>query len=183
MVMARKAKVIGLDEAIDELFKNYEGALITAMKYASEIAQDDIDFKAKSCLYEYYENFQPGKGEPNIYERTGRLENAFVPYMKVGRLKSGRVGAIVGMGYDPSKLDGVYSGSAKWTPVDGWWVLDNYLNGIHPTTDGSFLPGAEYIPIVDAISPTTKMVKYLEDYTKTFNNNVLVSFAKQLIGR
>ena len=180
--MARKAKVIGLDEAIDELFKNYEDALTTAMKYASKIAQDDIEFKAKSCLYEYYDNFQPGKGEPNIYERTDSLVNSFIPYMNVKSVGNG-VESSVGMGYDPSRLDGVYSGSAKWTPVDGWWVLDNYLNGIHPTTDGSFLPGAEYIPVVDMISPTTKMEEYLENYNKTFSNNVLVSFSKQMLRR
>lgn len=172
-----KAKVRNLDKAIDKLFKDYEIALTKAMTYASEIARDDIDFKAKSCLYEYYDNY-----EPNIYERTGYLENAFVPYMNVGRVGEG-IEASVGMGYDASRLDGVYSGSAKWTPVDGSWVLDNYLKGIHPTTDGSFLPGAEYIPIYDEISPDTKMEEYLNNYTKTFNNNVLVSFVKQLTRR
>lgn len=177
-----KAKVRGLDKAIDELFKNYEGALIKAMTYASEIARDDIDFKAKSCLYEYYWNFQPETHEPNVYDRTGRLENSFVPYMNIGRVGEG-IEASVGMGYDASRLDGVYSGSAKWTPVDGSWVLDNYLKGIHPTTDGSFLPGAEYIPIYDSISPDTKMEEYLNNYTTTFNNNVLVSFVKQLTRR
>ncbi len=180
--MARKGKVRGLDEAINELFKDYEGALTEAMKYASEIAQDDIDFKAKSCLYEYYENFQPGKGEPNIYERTDSLVNSFVPYMGVKRVGN-NIEASVGMGYHPSVLDGVYSGSIKWTSVDGWWVLNNYLQGIHPTTDGSPLPGAEYFPVYDPISPDTKMEKYLNDYTKTFNNNVLASFAKQLMRR
>ena len=178
--MARKAKIRGLDEAIDELFKNYEGALTTAMSYASEIAKDDIEFKAKSCLYEYYENFQPGIGEPNIYNRTGHLEDSFIPYMGVKRVSEG-IEASVGMSYHPSALDGVYNGSAKWTPVDGWWVLNNYLMGIHPTTDGSFLPGAEYIPVYDSVSPDTKMEKYLNDYVKTFNNNVLVSFTKQLM--
>jgi hypothetical protein len=180
--MARKAKVRGLDEAIDELFKNYEGALTEAMKYASEIAKNDIDFKAKSCLYEYYDNFQPGEGEPNIYERTGHLEDAFIPYMNI-ECAGNNVEASVGMGYWAFMLDGVYSGSNNWTPVDGSWVLDNYLKGIHPTTDGSSYPGAPYIPVFDLVSPDTKMEKYLNDYTKTFNNNVLISFAKQLTRR
>ena len=174
-----KATVRNLDKAIDKLFKDYEIALTKAMRYSSEIAREDINFKAKWCLYEYYENY-----EPSVYERTGRLEDAFVPYMKVGRLKGGAgIGAVVGMGYDASKLEGVYSGSQKWTPVDGSWVLENYLQGIHPTTDGSILPGAEYIPIYDSVSPDTKMEKYLNDYVKTFNENVLVSFAKQLMRR
>jgi hypothetical protein len=182
MVMARKAKVRGLDEAINELFKNYEDALIEAMRYASKIAKDDIDFKAKSCLYEYYDNY-----EPTVYDRTDSLINSFVPYMKLERVGKDNVvmgvRASVGMGYDASRLDGVYNGSQKWTPVDGSWVLENYLQGIHPTTDGSFLPGAEYIPIYDSVSPDTKMEEYLNNYTKTFNNNVLISFAKQLTRR
>ncbi len=177
-----KAKVRGLDEAIDELFKDYEGALIKAMKYASIIAKDDIEFKAKSCLYEYYENFQPGKGDPNVYERTDSLINSFIPYMNIEHVGNG-IEASVGMGYWPFMLDGVYHGSKNWTPVDGGWVLNNYLMGIHPTTDGSTYQGAPYFEVIDAVSPTTKMEKYLEDYTKTFNKNVLISFVKQISGR
>lgn len=177
--MAR-TKVKGLDEAIDELFKDYEGALTKAMKYASKIAKKDIEEKAINCLEQYYENFQPGKGEPNVYHRTENLINSFIPYMRVRTAKGKAVGAEVGMGYWPIMLDGVYSGSKNWTPVDSDWVLDNYLKGIHPTTDGSTFPGAPYIPILDSVSPETKMEKFLENYRKTFDNNVLVYFAQQL---
>ena len=172
-----KAEVRGLNEAIDEIFKNYEKALTKAMKYAAEIAKDDIEFKAKSCLWEYYDNF-----EPDVYERTGRLENAFIPYMDVKRVGD-EIIASAGMGYYSLMLEQIYSGSQKWTPVDGAWVLDNYLKGIHPVTDGSPLPGAQYFEVYDMVSPTEKMETYLKDYTKTFNNNVLISFAKQVTGR
>ena len=177
-----KAKVRGLDEAIDEVFKNYEKALTKAMKYAAEKARDDIEFKAKSCLWEYYWNFQPTTHEPNIYERTGQLENAFVPYMSVKRVGDSIV-VSAGMGYDSTKLDGIYYGSKKWRPVDGSWVLNNYLKGIHPTTDGSSEPGAPYFAVVDEVSPETKMKTYLDDYIKTFNKNVFDSFFNQIMGR
>ena len=180
--MARKAKVRGLDEAIDELFKNYDVALMEAMTYASEEAKYDIKFQAESCLYEYYANFQPGTGEPNRYERTGNLINAFVPYMDVKHINTG-IEASVGMGYWDFMLDGVYGGSKKWTPTDSSWVLDNYLKGIHPTTDGSTYEGAPYFEVVDQMSPTDKMGKFLENYVKTFNNNVLISFVKQITRR
>lgn len=180
--MARQTKVRNLDKAIDKLFKNYENALTDAMKYASEIAKDDIDFKAKSCLYEYYDNFQPGKGEPNIYGRTDSLVSSFIPYMNVSRVGN-NVEASVGMGYWDFMLDGVYTGSQQWNPVEGSWVLDNYLKGIHPTTDGSTYKGAPYFEVVDPKSPTEKMESYLEDYVKTFNTNVLASFVKQLTRR
>lgn len=179
-----KAKVRGINEAIDEVFKDYKGALIKAMNDASEIAKDDIEWKAKSCLYEYYENFQPSTGEPNWYERTDSLVNSFIPYMRVGMHKNKtHILASVGMGYWPFMLDGVYSGSNQWTPVNGEWVLENYLKGIHPTTDGSSYVGAPYLPVFDSVSPEEKMEKYLQEYTETFRNNVLLSFVKQTTRR
>ena len=179
-----KAKVKGINEAIDEVFKDYKNALTKAMKDASKIAKDDIAFKAKSCLYEYYENFQPGIGEPNWYERTDSLVNSFVPYMRVGAAKNkSYILASVGMGYWPFMLDGVYSGSNQWNPVDGEWVLENYLKGIHPTTDGSSYIGAPYLPVFDSVSPEEKMEKYLQEYVGTFRDNVLLSFVKQITRR
>lgn len=173
--MARK-KVRGLDEALDELFTDYKRSLIRAMRYATRRARDDIEWKAKSCLYEYYYNY-----DPSSYDRWGHLENALIPYMRLGTIATGHVRAEVGMGYWPLMLDGVYNdGSDQWRPVDGWWVLDNYLKGIHPATDGGVYPGAPYLPVVDSQSPTDKMEKYLEEYTKTFNNNIVIAFAKQL---
>ena len=182
--MARKAKVRGINEAINEVFNDYKRALGRAMQDASKIAKDDIEFKAKSCLYEYYENFQPGVGEPNWYERTDSLVNSFVPYMHIGVAKSRPyIRASVGMGYWPFMLDGVYSGSNQWNPVDGEWVLENYLKGIHPTTDGSSYIGAPYLPVYDLVSPEKKMETYLQEYVETFRNNVLLSFVKQITRR
>lgn len=180
--MARRAKIRGINEAIDELFEDYRGALIKAMKEATAEAKDDIEYKAKSCLYEYYWNFQPATHEPNWYDRTGALETAFIPYMTLRGNKK-IIEASVGMGYWPFMLDGVYSGSNQWNPVEGEWVLENYLQGIHPTTDGSSHIGAPYIPVFDSESPTQKMEKYLEEYKETFHNNVLLSFVRQITRR
>lgn len=162
--------------ALDSVFAQYRRSLRKATKYASEIAQDEIEFKAKSCLYEYYDNF-----EPNIYKRTDTLVSAFVPYTDL-KLTKAKMKVSVGMGYDSSKLENMYFGSEKWSPVQGAWVLDNYLNGIHPTTDGSYV-NAEYIPIYDGISPTEKMEGFLKEYIKTFSENILVSFVRQATGQ
>ncbi len=176
-----KAKVRGLEDEINRVFSRYKSNLKKAMQEAADEAEFDIRFKAESCLYQYYENFQPGVGEPNIYERTNTLINAFVPYNNVVS-ENNSIVASVGMGYDPSKLEGVYYGSAKWSPVDGSWVLANYLAGIHPTTDGEVIPGAaQYIEIYDLVSPDEKMEAFLNEYVKTFNNNVLKSFANKVI--
>lgn len=178
-----KAKILNLDKAIDKLFKDYEVALTKAMTYASITARDDIDFEAKSCLYDYYDYY-----EPKIYERTGRLENAFVPYMNIKSVDDG-VETSVGMGYDASRLDGFYYSEAskktEFNPVNSEWILANYLAGIHPTTNGYpwFAEELKYIQKEDPVSPDEKMEQFLNNYTKTFNENVLVSFAKQLTRR
>ena len=174
--MARGAK--GLDEAIDELFQNYEKALTEAMEYASKIAQDDIEFEAKSCLYQYYDNYSP-----NWYDRTGQLENSFVPYIELSH-GSDSVMASVGMGYDSSRLEGVYysNGVEAYQPFPGSKVLSNYLAGIHPGTNGYpiWADTLEDRSVKDASSPDSKMESYLNQYVKTFNTNVLKSFAQQL---
>lgn len=175
--MARR-KVRGLDEALNELFANYEQSLTEAMKYAAKEAKEEIKLEAESCLEDYYLTYRP-----TSYDRTDNLYDAFIPYMNVRKVGNGIV-ADVGMGYWPMMLDGVYKdGSNQWRPVEGEWVLENYLNGIHPTTDGSTYVGAPYIPVKDDKSPNEKMREYLEAYGNTFNDNLLVSFAKQIAGR
>lgn len=183
--MARKSKTRGLDKALDELFANYEASLIEAMKYAAKEARADIKLEVESCLGQYYSNY-----DPTSYDRTRSLFDAFelgafVPYKNVRRNGSNIV-ADAGVGYWPMMLDGLYTdGSNQWRPVDGWWILDNYLKGIHPATDGSSYIGAPYTPHFDgeSESPNYKMKKYLEEYGKTFNNNLLESFAKQITRR
>lgn len=175
-----KGKVRGLDEALNELFANYEKSLTEAMKYAAKEAKREIKLEAESCLEQYYLNY-----EPTSYRRTENLLDAFRPYMDVRKVGS-QIIADAGMGYWPIMLEGAYNdGSNQWRPVDGWWVLDNYLKGIHPATDGSSYIGAPYTPRFDGEdkSPNEIMRKYLEGYVDTFNNNVLISFAKQIKGR
>lgn len=183
--MAKKSKVRGLNEALDELFANYEESLTEAMKYAAEQAKKDIRAAEESCIEDYY-NY-----DPTSYDRTMSLFDAFaigvfIPYMKVGKTKKGNMRADAGVAMWPMLFDGLYTdGSNKWRPVEGWWILDNYLKGIHPATDGSSEIGAPYTPHYDGEgkSPDEKMKKYLEGYGETFNNSLIESFAKQITRR
>lgn len=168
----------GLDKAIDKLFENYEKALSEAMEHASKIAKDDIEFKAKSCLYEYYDNY-----DPNWYNRTGRLESAFAPYKELSR-STGSITTSVGMGYSSSALEGIYysNGVEAYQPFPGSKVLENYLAGVHPGTNGYPIWASKLVDtsVTDSESPDSKMEKYLNQYVKTFSNNVLKSFVQQL---
>ena len=174
--MAQK-KSRTLDEAIDELLKDYKGALRKAVKYATYKAKQDIYNKAYSCLEEYYDS-----RIPDSYERTDSLIHAFVPVSEIYE-KGYNIISRVGIEYDPFKLEArsSYEGSSHYTPPDPWWIISNYLDGIHPTTDGSTDENNyKYFEILTLPSPTEKMEKYINEYHTTFSKNLLVSFAKQL---
>ena len=178
--MARK-KVRGLDEALDELFADYEKSLDKAMRYAGQEAKRDIRLEAEGCLGQYYLNYTP-----TWYDRTEQLGLSFVPY---GAIKNTGKEIVVqtGMGYDPSRLDGLYysNGSEQHQPVSGSMILENYLNGIHPRTNGYpiFAPVLEFDNVEDKESPNKHMDSYLEEYPDTFSNNVYKAFAKLITRR
>jgi len=174
--MARKNKTF--EKAINELLSDYETALTKAMQDASDKALQDIWGYSFSCLEDYYDSY-----EPNSYWRTYSLEQAFVPYLNIEH-DNDSITSTVGITYDSSRLDGLYHGSKKYQNTDGAWILDNYLRGVHPATDGSPIPGgAFYYEIVDPVSPSEKMETYLNKYYSTFQNSVLTSFVKQAKAR
>jgi hypothetical protein len=83
----------------------------------------------------------------------------------------------VGVEYNADMLEAhagaSYNASKKYGRVDASWVIDNYLDGIHPTTDGSSIAGqAVYTAISVGESPTETMDEYLTNYANTFSNNV-----------
>ena len=176
-----KAKVRGLEEAIDSIFKRYNSNLKKAMEDAAKQAEEDISWEAKSCLYKYYDNY-----EPTWYDRTDSLIQAFVPFKKV-QVIGDEVVAQAGIIYDPAKLNGVYNSNAseQYRPVDSEWILRNYLNGIHPRTNGYPIWSDElvYNPYIDDESPDDKMTTYIQKYKEIFDKNTLLWFAKRVTRR
>jgi hypothetical protein len=180
---------LAFSNAIDEVLKDWKASMKEAVNSAVQEAQKDFMNKSLNCLQEYYNNHSP-----DVYDRTNTLRHAFLPYLDVKEKRDKIVGS-VGVQYDASILeqyigepvmymgrDGVprikhvgYYGSAKHQPVDAWWVLDNYLNGIHP--DGS---ANEEDYIVDYKSPNQKMDEYQKSYAKTFDENVLFGLLRQV---
>ncbi len=184
-----------LNNAIDDLLKDYREAMATAINFAVDQAKKDIMKKAKTCLLEYYNS-----REPEQYDRTYILQHAFIPYSPALKTtnKNGveKVSGSVGVEYSPTELekwigdpvmymgrDGTqkikhvgYYGSSNYQPVDAEWVIDNYLLGIHPTTDAD----DEYIPVMDSKSPNAKMNEFIKNYEKTFDENVLLGMMAQI---
>lgn len=186
------AKAKDLKTAMKDLEKNYKAVLKDAVQYATEEAKKDIHKKSLSCLAEYYENY-----DPTSYDRINGLRHAFLPYKSV-KSDGKHIIGIAGVEYFYDALDYAYqSGSEKYGAkkrADGSfeygmpesaWVMENYLDGIHPTTNGyPFAKGVshvEYIPIYDAKSPTDKMSEYLDGYVNTFKDNVYSYLAAYVI--
>lgn len=175
------AKTRTIDELIDELLKDYSSALTVAVEYASSKATEDIYKYSMSCLEEYYDNYDPTR-----YHRTDSLWHAILPYSEIHSGKD--VISRVGVEYNPFILETyiqgnpAYIGSQSYGQVDSWYVLNNYLEGIHPATNGSRDPDkVVYYEIRDPESPTDKMERYLNEYASTtFKDNILISFAKQI---
>ena len=174
------AKTNSLETAINELRKNYRKVLREAVQYATEEAAKDVHQHALSCLEEYYNN-----RIPNSYDRSDSLRHAFLPYKSV-KSNGHYLISTVGIEYNADALEAYapssYNASKKYDGrVDTAWVIENYLDGIHPTTNGSQIPEeVVYMPIVDNVSPTQKMADYLDVYAKTFYSNVYSYLAAYL---
>ena len=175
-------------KAIEKVVKDYPTIIENAVEYASNIAVEDIYKKAIGCLNEYYDNY-----DPYSYNRTDNLWHAILPYIQINKTAK-KIKCEVGVEYDGSVLT-MYNGSKKYSPTDGYWVLNNYLDGIHPGTNGSSTPrespysDEEWLQVVqlygqiDTVSPSTKMRNFLKSYTKEFDGNVWMYFISEVGNR
>lgn len=146
-------------DILQELKKDYKNVLYMAVEQATNAACEDVYKYSMSVLERYYDNYMPSR-----YNRTDNLWKTAIPIAKVEDIGDVIIGTF-GVGYDPSVLDGVYDGSQKYGHPDGSWVLENYLMGIHPRTDGSRIPGGgnyELEKWIDSISPDEYLKKYLQ---------------------
>ncbi len=125
-----------IDEAIDEVFKDYKKAFKVAAQEASEAARDDLYANTVSCLVRYYEDY-----DPTSYNRTYSLMESFVPYVNPVRESGDSLLCSAGVEFDPARIANTYYGSEIYSPVDSGWIIENFLAGIHPRTDGSPIVG------------------------------------------
>lgn len=181
-----------LDQAIDEVVKEYKAAAKIAAEYATKKIKEDIYERSLQVLQKYYDNYVKNIGRPRSYDRTYTLKNSFVPFSQVVT-HGDEIQCSMGIIYDYTRLDGYYYGSKKYQPTDSEWILNNYLDGIHPTTNGSSIPKdfigpllygqerAKYIPVKDQYSPTFLMDGYLDRCKRRFSNYMMVSFMDQLL--
>lgn len=151
-----------LNDAIDEIVKGYKKAAVVAADKASKKTAEFIYNEALSCLQKYYYSYTDVLHRPKRYERTDQLKNSFV---KHSMIKSGNNNIIceIGVIYDHTKLDGLYDRghdegySGNWTPPDSSWIVNNYLDGIHPTTNGATSSDNVVYTPVKGFNPSNRM--------------------------
>ena len=180
--MAKKSRT--LNEALNDNDKDFKKKIKKAVREATKDAVKDIHGHALSCIQDYYDEY-----EPTSYHRSGALKNAIVKTSSVknhGDYIVSTAGIIFDFWALDSYVDDIddfnygYGASSKYIRVDGSWVLENYLMGIHPTTNGSRIPEeVEYIPITFSPSPDQKMKDNLKDYKTTFDSNLYKYFHMQ----
>lgn len=176
-----KAKIKGLDEAVDELFKDYKRAAKKAAKEATEKTKNDLHVHSLSCLLDYYDEYTP-----TSYNRSYNLWQCFVPYSEVTEGKD-TFECKAGIEYDATRLYDVYDGSNKYDAMDesrAQWIIDNYLAGIHPRTDGSKEVGGgnyEEEKFQGQFVPGVAMQSFIDNYNDTFVKNFKHSLAKQVL--
>lgn len=174
-----KAKIKGLDEAIDEIFKDYKKANRVAAQRATEKARDDLYANAVSCLVEYYNDY-----DPTSYDRTYSLIDSFVPYAKeVQEVEDGFI-CTAGVMFDSDKIQGLYHGSSTYSETDADWIIDNFLSGIHPRTNGaSFIGGGNYEQekYQGSFIPKIEMQNYIDNYKSIFYRNFKRELSKEIL--
>ena len=174
-----KAKIKGLDEAIEEVFKDYKKAIKNAAKEATEKAKDDLYANAVSCLVAYYDDY-----DPTSYNRTYSLIDSFVPYAKDIQENADVFLCVAGVEFDTAKIQGMYYGSKTYADTDAEWIISNFLSGIHPRTDGSRVIGGgnyEQEKYQGSFVPETEMQNYVDNYYSTFDRHFRRAISKQIL--
>lgn len=178
-----------LDEAIDEVFKDYKKAFKVAAQEATEQARKDLYANAVSCLDQYYRDYEPNvftddNGLLYGYVRTYSLINSFVPYANSIREVGDGFYCSAGVNFDPSKIENTYYGSAIYSPTDAEWIISNFLAGIHPRTNGSQSVGGgnyENEAYYGSVVPAEIMQRYIDGYDRTFDRNFRRSVSKEIL--
>ena len=175
--MAKVSRTI--DEAIDEIFKDYKNVFKKAAEEATEQTKEDIYANAVSCLQKYYEDYSP-----TSYNRTYSLMDSFVSYANPVQKVGDSLLCSAGVEFDSSRIANVYYGSEIYSPTDSEWIIENFLAGIHPRTNGSPVVGGgnyEYEKYYGNFVPVEEMQKYIDSYWYTFDKNFRRSVSKQIL--
>lgn len=135
-----------IDEAFAAILKDCQSIAVEAVRNAAKKTQADIIKEANTYLQKYYNNYQPKR-----YKRKFNLHKAITPVFD-DKGSGSKISIEVGVEYNASALSGLYTSNSRWHQSGSeWksvvdysnfsadngipqpdWILDNYLEGIHP---------------------------------------------------
>lgn len=138
-----------IDDALNEIKKDATKIVKDAVKKAAAQAQKEVMKTADACLQTYYSMYKPKK-----YKRTYSLHKAITPIFEEKAGFKNNLQFVIGVKYDANKLTGLYKSNSwyhqtgtEWIGRDDpyfdfdsqnnglpepWWVMENYLEGVHP---------------------------------------------------
>lgn len=134
-----------LNDAIEEIVNNYKKSAKVAAKFATDKVAEEIYQIELSALQQYYRLFTPNSydrlGNPEQPADGGGLVESFVKFANV-KQSGDKLICTMGVRLDPAKLAGFYDkqrgdGYKSYNPPDAGWIIDNYMAGLHPRTNGS----------------------------------------------
>lgn len=123
-----------LSDAIQKLIDNVEDVAVVSANLVKDKMQKDFEKMAEGTVDKYYE-YQKG-----YYTKHGRKHNLYKTYsVDISLIKTKkRIDFDLSLKYDPDVLEGLYHSNASetWADVQADYVLENFLGGYHPWTNG-----------------------------------------------
>lgn len=167
-----------IKEALAEVEKVYKSvAMSSVKKVTDEVCQDMYKF-AVSTIDRYYANY-----EPERYLRDYDLYNTLSPIAKVSD-SGNAIQCVVGVSFNGGAVDGK-TGSSKYpSGASGTWIVENFLNGIHPATNGARVPEyVVYMPITDSMSAGFLLNKYIDSRGPKMQNEIQKNIILNIVSR
>jgi hypothetical protein len=177
--MAKSNFEKAIDKAINRVYKKYDEAMQKSVEEAIKQGKKDLKANAVSCLVLYYNDYTP-----TSYNRTYQLIDCIVPYSEpIVKTNDGYV-CDFGVDFDENRI--LYNGSSEYSPADSGWIIDNFLLGLHPRTNGLSEPGLskefyDFQFIQGTHVPQDIMAKFIEGYKEIFYKNIHKNMSKQVL--
>lgn len=185
-----------LENAFAEVLDDCQAIATKALANAAKKAQKDIMIEADKYLQKYYAQYKPKK-----YKRTKQLQKAITPIFN-DKLSNGGGFIEIGVKYDPTPLMDLYR-SNSWYHQSGnhWigredndfdfdsqnngipeasWILDNFIEGIHPRTRRSLNGNGGYTYIPKQFSGTSTNTLMTKFFKTQLPNRINRYFAEEL---
>lgn len=171
-----------LSDAIQMLIDNVQEAAETTALLVQDKMKKDFEEMAKGTVDKYYE-YKKG-----YYTKHGRKHNLYKVYSVTSNIEKTKkkISIDLRLRYDSDVLEGLYHSNASdiWEDVEADYVLENFLGGFHPWTNGWPLftnKPLQYKEIKASPKVSTTVKKYMKTYGDKYFSKYVDTILMQLI--